>query len=144
MTKHLNWDRVVAGASWVIVAILIYGVVFILVHDLNTASPIVQFLGETTTRVVFVVMYAVQGGLLGYAKLFHKNKLRRHVLLFIYLTGFFLSILGFMLNGVNVRLLSNLLLSVLAAVCWLYWKFKTEYINGDEFLELRNYGQEVD
>lgn len=132
MRKHLNWDRLVSAASWIIVAILLYGVVFILVHDLNTASPIVQALGVTGTRVVFVTMYAVQSSLLGYSKLFHKNKLRRHTLLFIYLTGFFLSILGFTLNGFSIRLVSNLLLSTLAAVCWLYWKFKTDYITYEE------------
>lgn len=137
MRKHINWDKVVAAASWFIVVILVYGVVFILVHDLNPASPIVHALGETTTRVVFVSMYAAQGILLGYAKMFHKNTLRRHVLLSIYLAGFFLAILGAILNGFTVRLVANFLVSTLAAVCWLYWKFRMDYLSHDEVRELR-------
>lgn len=128
MRKHINWDSIVAAASWGIVAILFYGTVFILVHHLNPASPIVQALGSKLTRIVFVVLYAIQSGLLGYSKIANKPTLRRHTLMFIYLFGFFLSVLGFVLNGFNVRLLSNLLLSALAAVCWLYWRFKNKYL----------------
>lgn len=124
--KNLDWDKITEKASWLIVAILIYGIVFILIHDLNPASDIVQLLGETGTRVFFVAMYSIQASLLTYAKVFKHDRLRRHVLLSIYLAGFFLSVLGFVLNGVNFRLMSNVLVSVLAAACWMHWKFKTD------------------
>jgi hypothetical protein len=132
MAKHLNWDRAVAVASWLIVFILAYGALFVMFHDLNPASPIVQFLGVPLTRVIFSVMYGVQAGLLGYAKWKKKDTMRRHTLLFIYLTGFFLSVLGYAIGGFNIRLVSNIVLSCCAAMCWLYWKLRTDYITYDE------------
>lgn len=139
--SKVNWDRVVATASWVIVFVLLYGVWFILTSDLNPNGPFVKAFGETGTRVGFSVMYLTQASLLAYAKLMKKNVLRRHVLLFIYLTGFFLGVLGYVLNGFTVRLISNFVLSTCAAVCWLYWKFRTDYYShaaGKAYLESRD------
>ena len=140
MSKHFNWDRVVAVASWVIVLILAYGAAYILLSDLNPNGPIVQLLGVTMTRVVFVTMYSTQAFLLGYAKVKKKDTMRRHALLFIYLSGFFLSILGFYINGFSIRVVSNVVLSTCAAVCWLYWKLRTDYLSHEE---MRDYGKEV-
>lgn len=131
MKKHLNWDRVVAVASWIIVLVLFYGFFYIMTHALNPASPFVKVMGVSGTRIFFSVVYGTQAGLLGYAKLFHKDRLRRHALLFIYLTGFFLAILGLILNGFTIRLVSNLVLASLAAICWLYWKFQNDYLSSE-------------
>lgn len=136
-----KWDRVVAGASWVIVAVLLYGVWFILTSDLNPDGPFVKAFGVVGTRVIFSVLYASQALLLAYAKWKKKNVMRRHVLLFIYLTGFFLGLLGLALNGFTVRLVSNFILSSCAAVCWLYWKFRTDYYSvedGVNFMRLHD------
>src|SRR5689334_22184491 len=141
MSKHFNWDKVVATASWLIVVILFYGVWYIITADLNPASPFVKLFGDPGVRYVFGTLYAAQAGLLAYAKLMKKNALRKHVLLFIYLTGFFLGTLGWVLNGFTVRLVSNFVLSTCAAVCWLYWKLRTDYYSvsdGKAFMESRD------
>jgi hypothetical protein len=140
MTKHLNWDKAVAAASWVIVFVLFYGVYFVLTQDLNPNNFVVQSLGVLGTRILFATLYLAQASLLSYSKWKKKDRMRRHVLLFIYLTGFFLSVLSFSLNGFTIRVLSNVVLSVCAAVCWLYWKFRTDYYSvehGHEYMKLR-------
>lgn len=132
MRKHLNWDRGVAAASWLIVATLAYATFFVLFGHLNPNGPIIQLIGVPATRIVISCIYAIQAGLLGWAKFFKKDTMRRHVLLFIYLTGFFFLILGIAVNGLTPRLIGNAVLSICAAICWLYWKLRTDYYTVEE------------
>lgn len=132
-----KWDRVFATASWIIVLALLYGAVVIWFGATPSGQgPVAKLIGITGSQVFYSSLYGLEALVLGYSKAFKKKRLRKGALMAIYITGFFTSILSIAIAGFTPNVIDNLLLALLAAGCWLYWKFKTEYINPQHFAVL--------
>ncbi len=128
-------DRIFSTASWIIVFALLFGVGYLWVFPPTGAGPVAQLIGIQGSQIFYTVLYSAEALLLGFAKVFKKKKLRKAALLTIYLTAMFTTILTFILAGVGFSIIDNVLLAVLSFACFLYWKFKTEYLDPDVFYE---------
>lgn len=142
MTGTPFWDRVFSTASWLLCIVLAFSAVSLWTVFTPVGVPPGAALvgpvgalggGKVAIQLVYTVLYAGQSILLAYSKLMKRKNMRKHVLLFIYLTGFFTMVLSALVGGFSLRLVDNVLVSLVAAGCWLYWKFKTEYISIREF-----------
>lgn len=132
MTKIFAWDKFFATISWIIVFALLYSIVALYITPPSGAGPIARALGTAGAQIFYTVLYAGEAGFLAFAKMTHRNELRKKVLLVTYLTGFFTSILTISILGVHPGLIDNLVISAAAAACWLYWKFRTDYVTYEE------------
>lgn len=127
------WDNFFATASWLIVIALLVAVVTLFFVDPSGSGPVAQLIGITAAKWFYITVYGTEALVLGYSKVKKKKRLRKQALLAIYLTAIFTSILTLLLSGLGLGLIDNMVLVVLAAGCWLYWKFKTEYITPENF-----------
>lgn len=127
------WDRVFKTASWIIVAALLissYTVMFVALPG-NT-GPVGSLIGATGAKFFYFFLYLGEALVLAYSKVYKRNKLRKHALVAVYSTGAFTSILT-LVNGWSPKVIDNLVFTFVSAGCWLYWKFKTEYVTSEEF-----------
>lgn len=142
MANYRLWDRVFSTISWFIVVGLVFAAASLWLSPPTGLGPIGSWLGVSGAQYFYTVLYGVEALALAVAKLFEKKNARKHVLMVVYLTGFFTSILNLTITGFSPKLIDNLAVSAGAAVCWLYWKFKTEYISAnalqEDTLELRD------
>jgi hypothetical protein len=129
------WDKIVSTASWLIVVALLYAAVGVWIQPPMGDGPVSQLFGVLGAQVFYSALYVLLSSLLAYSKFKRKNTMRKKVLLATYLTGFFTSLLTVLLVGWNIKLLDNLIIAVCAALCWLYWVFKTEYLTPQQFEE---------
>lgn len=140
MRERINWDKVFSATSWTLVVFLVYGALALWVFPPTGAGPIAGAVGILAAQIIYGTLYLIEALLLGYAKWKKKDRMRKNVLLSIYLTGFFTTVLGFALGGVpamiSPKLIGNFVLSLAAAFCWLHWTFRTEYITYEELGEL--------
>lgn len=130
------WDKVFSRTSWVLVLLLLFSAISIWAFAQpgpGPGQPIASALGVFVAKTFYTSLYTLQAALLAFSKWRKKKRMRKYVLMFIYLTGFFTSILAIFAYGWDARLIDNVLVACTAAVCWLYWTFKTEYISPDEF-----------
>lgn len=129
------WDKVFSTASWILVLVLVFATVSLwtIFPPVSTAGPVVNAAGIIGAKIFYSALYASQAILLAYSKFMKKKNMRKTVLMFIYLTGAFTTILSLVIGGFNYRLIDNLVATIIAAGCWLYWKFKTEYISYADF-----------
>ncbi len=139
MPDYTRWDKLFATASWVLAAVLLYSAISLWVFPPTGAGPVGELLGILGAQLFYSVLYGSQALLLAYAKVKKKKKMRKYTLMFIYLTGFFTSILSVTLLGWSPKLIDNFALASLAAICWLYWTFRTEYINPTHFQKLSHH-----
>lgn len=138
MVNKYKWDKVVAFTSWLIVFALIWSAISLFITPPSGAGPIASAFGVTFAQWFYTVMYAGEAGFLAFAKLTGRNGMRKVVLLITYLTGFFTLILTFSIYGATFAMLDNLTISVAAAICWLWWKFKTEYITTEQAVAMQD------
>lgn len=129
-------DRVFSGFSWLIVGFLLWAVVSLWLFPPTAAGPVAGSVGILTSQIFYSVLYFGEAGLLAYAKLAKKKRLRKFVLLLIYLTGVFTFLLALSVVGFHWRIVDNFAFSLLAGACWLHWKSKTEYINQNQFKKI--------
>lgn len=135
MRDNPRRDKVFAFISWVLVVALLFAGVQQALAVSSGLGPVASLLGVVGSKVFYCVLYFGEALALAYSKFFKKKKMRKIVLMVIYLTGFFTTALYALNIGVTIKLLDNLLISVVAAVCWLYWTFRTEYIDRASFIE---------
>lgn len=141
MNTHPFWSRFFSTASWFIVAALFFSATAIWIDTPAPNGPVTQLIGLLGAQIFYCALYGIQALVLMWAKIKPKQraKLRRNTLLVIFLTGVFTTILTYLLNGgFVVAGIDNLLISVAAGFCWLYWKFKTEYLTQEQFTEYSN------
>lgn len=132
MPKNINMNKVVALISWLIVLALIYSTISLFITPPSGAGPVAQAFGVTFAKCFYASLYSIEALVLAFAKFTKRNQLRKTVLLAIYLTGFFTLSLTLAIFGPSWGMIDNLIISVAAAVCWLWWKFKTEYVTTEE------------
>lgn len=126
-------DKLFAGLSWVIVVGMFFAAVQVVMLPSLGTGPVASLVGITAMKAVYATVYASQGALLAYAKLFRRKRLRKAVLMSIYLFMGFTMLLSFGVAGFALTLLDNALIAIIAAICWLHWTFRTEYLNPQEF-----------
>lgn len=130
MTGTPLWDKVFSTASWLIVFFLLTSAFTVMfVAPPAGSGPVASLIGIYGAQWFYFLLYSGQACLLAYSKLFKKKKMRKSVLIFIYLTGAFTSILTLASVGWSSKVIDNIAVTVISAGCWLYWKFKTEYID---------------
>lgn len=141
MRKRINWDKVFSFTSWLLVFFLAYGATVLWIFPPSGDGPIAGLVGILNAQIFYSTLYLTEAALLGYAKWKKKNRMRKNVLLLIYLTGFFTTLLGAILGGVpamiSPKLIGNFVLSMAAAFCWLHWTFRHEYMTQEEFNEFQ-------
>lgn len=135
MVNNPKWDKVFSFVSWIIVFALLYAVVSLWITPPSGAGPVANAAGALGAQIFYTLLYLGEAAFLGFAKFFKKKKMRSHTLLVIYLTGFFTSLLTIGIIGWTPKLIDNIVTAAAAAFCWLYWKFKTQYIDTKQFDE---------
>lgn len=133
MKGNKRYDRIFAFTSWLIVFALLYSATAVWIVPPSGAGPVAQLLGVLGSQIFYCLLYVGESLTLAYSKLKKRARLRKNTLLVIYLTGFFTSLLTIGITGWTPALLDNLVISVAAAGCWLYWTFKTEYLTPEQF-----------
>lgn len=129
MRYNKKFDRVFATVSWLIVIALLYSATSLWINPPSGVGPIASAAGILASQIFYTALYAGEAGFLAYSKAFKRKKMRKNTLMVIYLTGFFTSLLTLFIVGWVPGLIDNVLISLSAAFCWLYWTFKTEYID---------------
>lgn len=135
MVKITYWDKIVATASWLIVLFLMWSAVGLWISPPTGAGPVAQALGVFGAQLFYTVLYGAEAALLTWAKLTGRMALRKATLLAVFFTGAFTFGLTISIVGFSVQMLDNMALFALAGICWLYWKFKTEYMTSEEAKE---------
>lgn len=134
MTQTPTWDRVFAFASWMIVVFLLISAFSVMFVSLPTGTgPVAGLLGITGAKWFYFALYTIEAAVLAFSKLFKRKTLRKHTLVAIYCTGAFTSLLTLAGVGFSPKVIDNISMTVVSAGCWLYWKFKTEYIRDEDF-----------
>jgi len=133
MRENARRDKFFAFLSWLIVFGLLFAAFQVATLPSTGLGPVAQTLGVATMKALYAGIYSFQAILLAYAKLFKKKKMRKGVLMSIYLFMGFTTILSIGISGWTWKFLDNALISITAAACWLHWKFRTEYIDPAEF-----------
>lgn len=87
---------------------------------------VTHIFGGKIALFIYMIWFAFLGLGLVYAKLRKRRRLHRNILMAIYLTTIYTSILTYYLYGF-AAIIDDIIVGVLAAVCWLRWKFKIEY-----------------
>jgi hypothetical protein len=129
-----RWDKVFSTCSWLLVFILLYAAVFVVLTPIGVNGPVAQLIGVAGAEIFYTVLYTAEAIILAFSKWRKKKKLRKHVLMVIYLVGLFTGFLSVSLIGFNfLAQWDNILTALIAAGCWLYWTFKTEYIHPEQF-----------
>jgi hypothetical protein len=99
------------------------------------------FGGHVALYVYMVWFFFIGFGLI-YAKLARKKKLHKYMLMVIYLTTIYTSILSLTVLGFAwTEIIDDVIIGVLAAWFWLRWKFKTEYIDPKDFSSAKRHLQ---
>lgn len=133
MRYSKKWDKVFSTLSWLIVFALVWSIISLWLSEPSGAGPVAGAAGILGAQIFYTALYSLQALFLAWSKIFKRKKMRRNTLMVIYLTGFFTSILTLTIAGWTPKIIDNLLIASSAAFCWLYWKFKTEYIDPKEF-----------
>lgn len=136
MKHNPFWDKVFSTSSWILVGVLVYASLYVVIVPIGVNGPVAQLVGPTAAEWFYFVLYLGHALALAYSKWKKKKKMRKHVLLSIYLVGLFTGILSISIAGFNLLAQwDNLATAVIAAGCWLYWTFKTEYLDPSYFYE---------
>lgn len=136
LRRILFWDNVFSTLSWGIVFFLIWAAIGLWLFPPTGAGPVAGAVGILASQIVYSTIYSVEALVLAYAKWKRKKNLRKKVLLVIYLTGMFTFLLSLSLIGFHWKIVDNFAVSLLAGICWLHWKSKTEYIDPKQFQKI--------
>lgn len=127
--RSKKWDLPVSIVSWLVALGLVFAASSIWFAPPTGLGPIGGLLGVLGAQIFYTVLYLGEAIILAIAKWFKMNRLRKHTLLVIYLTGFFTTLVTMLVVGWTPKFVDNLLLAGAAAWCWLYWKMRTEYVD---------------
>ena len=131
----INWDKVVPVLSWFVVVFLIWNTVGLWLMPPTGLGPVAQLAGVLGSQIFYSVLYLTEAGLLTWAKLSGRMRLRKAMLLAVFFTGVFTYFLTIAVFGFSVQMLDNMGMFLLAGICYLYWKFRTEYLTEEQARE---------
>lgn len=136
MEQNAKWDKVFSFTSWLIVAALVYSALSLIAIPPGPTGPVAQLLGVKGAQIFYVILYSSQAGLLAYSKLFKKKRLRKIALMVVYLTAIFTFFLSWSAAGITWKIIDNVVIGITSFGCFLYWKFKTEYLTPQQFQDI--------
>lgn len=122
-------DRLFATVSWFVAVALIFAAANVWFAPPAGAGHIAGALGILGSQIFYSALYGLEALVLGFAKWKRRDKMRKHTLLVIYLTGFFTTLLTILLVGFTPKVIDNFAIAVAAAWCWLHLTFRTEYVD---------------
>lgn len=133
MNKFLNRGQELV--EWLL------GTIFLLGGISTATAPPLTATGALTAIFggpVALAIYAVWFGLLGigllYCKIYRKKKrLHKNILMAMYLTTIYTFTLSLAIYGLEWSLIDDVVVGVLAAICWMRWTIRTEYLTADAF-----------
>jgi len=132
-------EKLFSALEYALAALWIYGGInSFFANPLSGPSPIYELLAGQEAIYFYALLFFVNGALLVYAKVFKKKKLHLVSLAGMYLTCIYVLILSYLLGVLSLGSLLTVAAGVAAAVCWMRWKFRTEYLNPEQFRESLN------
>jgi hypothetical protein len=129
MANYTKWDIFFATLSWIIALSLLFSMIMLWVTPPSGLGPVAKLIGILGAQIFYSGLYGTEALVLAYSKLFRKKELRKKALMAIYLTALFTGILTFILGAPFSGFIDNAILILITGACWLWWKFKTEYIH---------------
>lgn len=130
-------DRIFSIVEYLLSALWIYGGFNTLFADpLNTPSPIYDLLAGQEAIYFYGAFFLLNGLALLFAKVFKRKKIHLIALAGMYLTCIYVLILAYLIGVLSTGSLLTVVSGVAAAVCWMRWKFKTEYLNPEDFRDV--------
>lgn len=98
-----------------------------------TLPGILTYLVGDAAIFVYGALFLTTGLLLLYGKWLKRRRVHRASLMIMYLTCIYVLVLAIMINGLAPGLLVTVAVGVVAAALWMRWKFKTEYLDHEQF-----------
>lgn len=128
LDKFFSLLEVLLGIQW------IYGGInTFFANPISTPSPLYSFLVGEGAIVFYAIFFLATGLALLAAKFFKKKRLKSVSLVTMYLTCLYVFLLSILVLGPSWSLVQTVVVGVIAAACWLRWKFKTQYLNPKDF-----------
>jgi hypothetical protein len=112
--------------------------------EVTTNETVQQgFLGFLFSAEIISVIYAIWFVLMAlallYSKIAKKDKLHKHALAAMYLTTVYTISLSLALFGFGgAAIIDDSVIGLTAAICWLRWKLKTEYVDIDKYFGVKD------
>lgn len=122
----------------IIIVLTLGGLTLFFADPINTGGPVARFFGTQIALYVYGGVFMFEGLGLLYSKFFRLKRMHKHILLAVYLTMIFVTILEWGLLGWTLALIDQVVVGLLAAACWLRWKTITEYLSPKEIANLRH------
>lgn len=103
------------------------------VSELTYAEPAVEgvlsflFAGPVVS-IIYAVWFALMAIALAYSKIRKRKRLHKHALMAMYLTTIYTIALSCAV-GAGFGIIDDVIIGLIAAACWMRWKFRTEYIS---------------
>lgn len=108
---------------------------------LSPVSPAGGALGALFSNRIMLVLFGLTFFLSGLAVLYGTFRKRKKLvgtgLATIYLLSLFTFFLELFVFGASSTWIDNLIIAIISGLSWLWWKFKTEYLNLDEIRRIR-------
>lgn len=102
-------------------------------QGLSPAGPLASIFGADLALVIYGVLFLALGLTLIASKVLRKKRLHTHTLFATYLTSVFIFFIEWIIVGWGAALIDTAVVSLLIAVAYLRWKFRTQYITNGEF-----------
>lgn len=127
-------DKLYSAIEYALAALWIYGGInSFFANPLTGPSAIFKLLAGQEAIYAYAILFFLTGAALLAAKLLGLKKWHRISLATMYLTCLYVLILSYLLGVLSAGSLITVLAGVAAAVCWVRWKLKTEYVDPDYF-----------
>lgn len=127
-------DKIYSIVEYLLAGLWLYGGInSFFANPLDGPAPIYDLLASQEAIYVYAVLFFLNGLLLLYAKIFKRKKTHLVALTGMYLTCIYVLILSYLLGVLSGGSLLTVTAGVAAAVCWMRWKFKTEYLSPEQF-----------
>jgi hypothetical protein len=82
---------------------------------------------------IYAVWFVLMALALLASKIWHWQRIHKYALMAMYLTTIYTVSLALALFGTGGAVIDDAIIGAVAAACWLRWKFKTEYVDWEEF-----------
>lgn len=128
-------DKVYSFFEYLLVIIFILGAVSLIGAPPLAAEGIVKLmLGGKIAIYFYITWFAILSILLFTAKVFNRKVMHKNTLMLMYLTTIYTAIIATYISGFSlIGIVDDIIIGLVAGVCWLRWKFRTEYIDPTDF-----------
>lgn len=130
-----KWLNAVAHVGeWMLIVLFFVAALI----EVTTPNPVTSgvlgfLLSEPIILVIYATWFALMAFGLAYSKIRKKKKLHKHSLMAMYLTTIYTAVLSVAAGVGLVAIIDDIIIGLIAAACWMRWKFRTEYIGPKQF-----------